>query len=386
MHITIPKLARSLPWCALIILAADIQAQLLYKTKFSAVEGYTNGWAIGQPSIGNKWTNANADWDWVEANDPAYTKLNNGKSWVPEGATEPFYIASATNCTAPGGGALMIASDGNYGTNAQTYFFKMDFPKQVTGPITVTWDWKFVSTNEVPADYDPTNNNYSAVLPGYDTGFTLSDYANKTADSGSWDNPNWVYSELGTPVRLGTVQDVRWNNLGACGGGGGWNDYGPQFKDGKTLHMRLIAYVANAPAEYVSTFDCYAQRDGEDLWQTAFREATVVNAGLPDEKSIIESGFRRCPGETDPTSGVNCLMLWMNGNQYPRYVLVSNIRVVGPDPVPVPALSIEKPGKVTFDGWLEAADAPEGPYELVAVQSPYSAPAGGHAKFYRATN
>jgi hypothetical protein len=80
-------------------------------------------------------------------------------------------------------------------------------------------------------------------------------------------------------------------------------------------------------------------------------------------------------------------MLWMNGNQYPRYVQVSNIRVIGPDPIPAPALSIDKTdNSVTFDGWLEAADAPEGPYNLVAVQSPYAAPAGGTAKFYRASN
>ncbi len=367
--------------------ATDIQAQLLYKTKFSTVEGYTNGWAIGQPSIGNKWVNANADWDWVQTYDPAYNKLNNGKSWWPEGATEPFYIVTATNCAAPEGGSMMIAPDVNFGTNAQTYFFKMDFPKQMTGPITVTWDWKFFSTNAIPADYDPTNNNYSAELPGYDTGFTFSDYANNTADTGSLDNPNWVYSELGTPVRLGTVQDARYNFLGACGGGGNWNNYGPQFKDGKTLHMTLIAYVANAPAEYMNTFDCFAQRDGEDVWHTAFHEPTFVNEGLPDQQFFNESGFRRCPGETDPTSGVNCLMLWMNGNQYPRYVLVSNIRVVGPNPIPVPALSIDNTdNQVAFDGWLEAADAPQGPYELVAVQSPYRVPAAGQAKFYRASN
>lgn len=378
-----------LAWCGLLVfVAADLQAQLLYKTQFSAVEGYTNGWMIGQPSIGNQWLNANADWDWVEVNEPGYTKLNNGKSWVPDGATEPFYIVTATNCTAPGGGAMKIASDGNYGTNAQTYFWKMDFPKQMNGPITVTWDWKFVCTNEIPADYDPTNNNYNSVLPGYDTGFTLSDYANCTAD-GDTGNPNWVYSELGTPARLSSVQDTRYNPLGACGGGGNWNNYGPQFKDGKTLHMKLVAYVANAPAEYVNTFECFAQRDGEDLWQTAFREPTVVNAGLPDEKYITESGFRRCPGETDANSGVNCLMLWMNGNQYSRYVLVSNIRVVGPDPVPVPNLRLDRVGagvQATFDGWLEAADTPEGPYTLVAVQSPYAVPAGTTAQYYRASN
>ena len=359
-----PAMLLKLLTCGVVVfLAADLQAQLLYKTKFSAVEGYTNGWAIGQPAIGNKWVNANADWAWVEANEPEYVKLNDGKSWWPEGATEPFYIVTATNCTAPGGGAMMIASDGNYGTNAQTYFWKMDFPTQLAGPITVTWDWQFHCTNEIPADYDPTNNNYSAALPGFDHGFTLSDYANRTAD-GVTGNPNWVYSELSTPLRLGSVQDTRHNAIGACGGGG-----------------------ANAPAEYKNSYDLFAQREGEDIWHTAFHEDTVVNAGLDDEKLIPASGMRRCAGETDPTSGINCLMLWLNGNQYPNYVLVSNIRVVGPNPVPIPTLKIDNTGKVTFEGWLEAADAPQGPYTTVAVQSPYQVPDSAAAKkFYRASN
>ena len=57
--------------CGLLVFStADVHAQLLYKTKFSALEGYTNGWMIGQPSVGNKWANVNADWEWVYANEP----------------------------------------------------------------------------------------------------------------------------------------------------------------------------------------------------------------------------------------------------------------------------------------------------------------------------
>ncbi len=372
---------------------ADLQAQLIYKTKFSAVEGYTNGWAIGQPAIGNKWINANADFDWVAANAPdplAYSPLNDGRGSTNEDGSI-FYNVTATNCSAPGGGQLMIAADNNEGSNPPgfgsrgTYFFKMDFPTQRRGPITVTWDWTYHNTNEIPADYDPTNNNYSGSLPGFDTGFTLSDYANRTADSGDG-NPNWKYSELSTPFRLGSLQDARYNAVGACGGGGNWNNYGPQFKDYKTLHMKLIVYATNAPAEYVNTYEAFAQRDGEDVWQTAFREDTVVDAGLPEEKTIATSGMRRCAGETDPTSGINCLMLWLNGQVKPKYVLVSNIRIVGPDAVPVPALSVDKTGKVTFDGWLEAADVVGGPYTTVAVTSPYQIPPGTGKKFFRASN
>jgi hypothetical protein len=386
------RVLKAIACSLLVFLTSALEAQVIYKCQFSAAEGYTNGWMIGQPSIGNKWLNANDDWSYDTSG--TYTSLNNGKSWWPEGATEPFYIVTATNCTAPGGGAMMVASDGNFGTNAQTYFWKMDFPTQKKGPLTVTWDWQFHCTNEIPSDYDPTNNNYNAILPGFDHGFTFSDYANRTAETGdvgdTVPNPNWKYSELSTPFRLSTYQDGRHNPQGTCGGQGGWNDYGPVFKDGKTLHMKLIVNVANAQAEFVNTYEGFAQRDGEDVWQTAFREDTVVNGGLPDEKLIAASGMRRCAGETDPNSGINCLMLWMNGNQYPRYVLVSNIRVVGPDPVPVPSLGVEKTGadvNLTFDGWLEAADTPQGPYTVVSVKSPYQVSTSmATKKFYRAVN
>jgi hypothetical protein len=314
---------------------------------------------------------------------------------VPEGETEPFLIVTATNTTASGGGQMKIASDGNFGTNAQTYFWKMDFPKQMTGPITVTWDWQFHCTNEIPADYNPKTNYYAASLPGYDHGFGLADYANRTAD-GDIGNPNWKYNELSTGVRLSSRQDCRYNGLGACGGGGSWFDKGPEFKDGKVLHMKTIMYVANGiggDPTYANTYDNFVQRDGEEVWQTAkhdgdpeWMDPHVGDPLYPDPIPMSEFGMRRCVGEVDPTSGINCIMCWMNGNQWSRYVLVSSIRVVGPAPVPVPALSIDKTGKVTFDGGLEAADTPEGPYDLVAVQSPYTVPAGGKAKFYRASN
>jgi hypothetical protein len=346
---------------------------------------------IGQPSIGNKWTNANADWDWVYANEPApesYSPLNNGKSWIPEGATEPWYIVTATNCTALGGGAMMIASDGNLGTNAATYFWKMDFPNQMTGPITVTWDWQFRGSVAIPEDYDPTNNNYNAQLPGYDHGFGLADWANRTAD-GDTGNPNWKYSELCTGVRLGSRQDCRYNGLGVGGGGGSWFDRGPEFKDGKVLHMKTVMYLSNGAdgdPSYAYSYDNFAQRDGGEVWQTAKHDGNPDYEDILGAKPMDPFGMRRLPGEVDSKSGLNCIMCWMNGNQYPNYVLVSNIRIVGPNPVPAPKLSIDKTGKVTFEGWLEASDKPEGPYDLVSVQSPYTIPSGVTAKFYRASN
>src|SRR6266702_5224632 len=118
-------------------------------------------------------------------------------------------------------------------------------------------------TNDVPADYDPTNNNYHSSLPGFDHGFTFSDYSNRTAGSATG-NPNWIDNELSTPFRLADYQDARHNAQGVCGGSGEWNNFGPEFKDGKTLHMKIVAYVTNAPAEYVNTYDAWAPRDGED--------------------------------------------------------------------------------------------------------------------------
>ena len=385
-------------------LTAELQAQLIYKTKFSAVEGYTNGWVIGQPSIGTKWANANAFFDQDIGN------CNNGHSWwpteadIPGWSGGPWYICTATNTTAPGGGYMKIASDNNFGTNKNTYFFKMDFPtgNQLRGPITVTWDWQYFMTNAIPADYNVYTNPHPE-LPGYDTGFTFSDYANRMVDG----NPNWVYNELSTPFRLGTYQDARHNPVLACGGGGDWNNYGPQFKDGKVLHMKLIAYVTNSPVSTnscclgnptINTYDGFCQRDGETNWQTAFYEGGEVSwitrdpycsyppdCMMTNDMVIAQSGMRRCAGEVDPTSGINCLMLWMNSTQYPRYVTVSNIRVVGPDPVPRPTLSILG-STVTFTGWLEAADSLKGPWTTVAIQTPYTIPPGTGMKFFRADN
>jgi hypothetical protein len=362
--------------CALLVfLAADLQAQLLFKTKFSSAEGYTNGWAIGQPSIGNKWINANADYEWVAANDPSYTKLNNGCSWwpttdqIPNWPGGPWYIVTITNCTATGG-AMMISSDGNFGTNAQTYFWKMDFPTQMTGPITVTWDWQFHCTNEIPADFDPTNNAYNSTLPGYDHGFTLSDWANRFAGNAPSTNPNWIYSDLSTPFRLSSYQDGRHNGIDVCGGSGDWNNYGPVFKDGKLMHMKMVTYVKDAPAEIRDSYEGWCQRQGEEIWQTCFNvdtNVTWIQDGVPIDKFVPTSGMRRCPGEFDPNSGINCVMLWMNGNQYSRYVLISNIVVLGP----IPVLSIERSGAnlvVTYSGTLQSCDTVNGAYADVVGQ------------------
>lgn len=384
----------------LAFVAADLQAQLLYKCKFSAVEGYTNGWAIGQPSIGNKWSNANADTAWVlanEANPTTYSPINEGRGYWQEGAPGEFFNVTATNCTAPGGGQMMIAADNNQGTNVAgvstrgTYFFRMDFPNQVAGPVTVTWDWQYLNPAvEIPPGYDPTNDN--ATLPGFDHGFTLSDWANRTADTSASDtpnNPNWKYSELSTPTRISTWADSRrgYDNavpgVNDCAGDGTWLNFGPPFKDGVTLHMKVIAYHGIPADPYNNTYDVFAQRADGDVYQTADHTGLL---GI----EVSPNWMRRCP----PT-GINCLMLWLNGQVEPKYVLVSNIRVVGPNPVAVPTVSIARNGanvEVTFTpgSWLEEKSIVPGlasDWTTVAVTSPYTVSAALAAqKFYRAVN
>jgi len=393
----------------LVLLTADLQAQLLYKTKFLPVEGYTSGWLIGQPSTGNPatgniWSNINAFFDLASS---MTGECNNGHSYTNADGS-PWYIHTITNIS-PTDYALCVRSDNNLGTNTKTYFVKMGFPTTRRGPITVTWDWQFCATNPIPADYDEYTNNYNSSLSGYDHGFCTADYENRWLGYPATADPNWVYAANCTPVRISGVQDCRYNGQGVCGGGGNWPGYGPEFKDGKLLHMTTICYLTNAaPTNFYdifNTYDNFCQRD-EPLpsgtnWQTAF----CTPADFFDAYSGIEHvfssawGMRECPGRFDPTSGINCITLWMNGSQtrpgygddknpasyYWSYVLIRNIRVVGPDPIPHPHVNITG-GTVTFDAgsWLEAADSLHGPWTTVSIQAPYLIPAGSAMKFYRA--
>ena len=64
---------------------------------------------------------------------------------------------------------MLIYPDRTSGPIPVYNYWAMPFPVQLTGPITVTWDWRFFPTNGtypfptdvIPADYDPTNNNYN---------------------------------------------------------------------------------------------------------------------------------------------------------------------------------------------------------------------------------
>jgi len=387
----------------LILLTADLQAQLLYKTKFLPVEGYTNGWLIGQPSTGNAatgniWSNINAFF--LSSPGGPVTNANNcnnGHSYTNADGS-PWYILTITNLT-PTDYALRWQHDKNRGTNSKTYFVKMGFPTTRRGPLTVTWDWQFVPTNKIPADYNEYTNNYQSSLVGCDHGFCLADYENRWLSYPGTGDPNWTYGVNCTPVRMGGVQDCRYNGQGLCGGGGSWPDYGPQYRDGKLLHMTTIAYLTNAlETNYyatVNTFENFCQRD-EPLpsgtnWQNAFcTPIDFVDLYTGNVRSFTSAwGDRECPGRYDPTSGINCITLWANGNDdITSYVLIRNIRVVGPDPVPVPKVSISKAGAVTFDAgsWLEEADSLNGPWTTVSIQAPYQVPATAGKKFYRAVN
>jgi hypothetical protein len=118
----------------------------------------------------------------------------------------------------------------------------------------------------------------------------------------------------------------------------------------------------------------------------------VGDPAFADPINMPEFGMRRCPGEVDPNSGINCIMCWMNGNQWTRYALISNIRVWGPAGIPTPTLHIDRSNtnkvKLTFTGWLQAADTPQGPYHDVALPSasPLEINTEGAAKYYRTEN
>jgi len=277
----------------------------------------------------------------------------------------------------------------------------------MVGPVTVSWDWQYFPTNPIPANYNvsnscpitefgtalPCTNDAGVNLQTTDIGFCLSDSANALFDG----NPNVVFNENSGITRMGgdQVADSRWNavdaNGGVGGGSGDWFKRGPRYQDGKLIHEVMQAYVGltGDKVETNNTFAVWANRDGEEVFQTATPVANP-DYGCPDAcKAMPAFGFRRNPGEADSTSGLNCIQMWMNSSvdKIGTYVLVSNIRVVGPNPVAVPTLSIDKTGKVAFEGWLEAADDPKGPYTTVAVQSPYQIPVGAAAKkFYRASN
>ena len=367
---------------ALVLLTADLQGQLIKQINFSAAEGYTNGPLWGQPAGAgsNTWT---------------CVSNNEGNSWTNADGT-PFIVHTVTN------GAMYIWPDQNFGTNTTgTMYWAMPFPVQRTGPITVTWDWQFFATNVIPVDYDPTNNNYNADcgssppdLQGTDHGFTLADSANRPFSGNQAPDGSWyaVFNTLCTPNRIASETDARYNGsgeYGTCGGGGSWNNCtnsfgrpGPEFKDGKKLHLKMVAYVGDAASPTNNSFDVWAQRDGEDIWHT------TVNDFYPNGPYPM----RRCPGEYDSASGINCITMWLNGGTYSTHITVSNILILGP----IPILSIERTGtdvKLTYSGTLLSADAPQGPYTDLAGPGNFMVqlttlqlPAAGKEKFYRARN
>jgi hypothetical protein len=395
--------------------AEDLQAQLLFKTKFCSAEGYTNGWAIGQPATGPLAANPLVNMDAADPDQPG--SYNNGISYTNDDGS-PWLVTTISNVNAAAGGKMWIHGDGGWGTNTTTYFWAIGFGTRSNGGggITATWDWQYFGTNlygdtslgsnvalvypspNIPADYDPTNQPH-AEWPDWDQGVCISDASNRW-DTGSGGAPNWRYYCNSAVTRIASIQDCRSQGPGLCYGGGTWptsRPYGPEFKDGKLLHAKCTAY-AGLPVDDPSTptnncFDAWSWRDGEGVYQTAWATGGPDADGV---KTWPPFGDRSCPGQFDPTSGLNQLNIWYNTSQSTRrgpYSVISNIRIVGPNAVARPTLSISTVGglKVTYTGWLEAADDPAGPYITVAVQPyPYTAvqtytPPAGTKKFYRAS-
>jgi hypothetical protein len=382
INLRIPSLLQPVLVGLLVIAAAQVQAQLLKNIQFSAAEGYSTGPLYGQPAGAgtNVWVNVSP------IHNSGMTLFTNDAIWYQERVTN---------------GMMAVVSDGQLGTNGfgqprtadSVCYFAMHFPVQKTGPITVTWDWKFVPTNAIPSDYDPTNNPYAPGFPTLpdgtylqetDCGFTLSDSANRGFPGGA--DSDAVFNELSAITRFGGdhYADSRRNGIGACGGSGDWQKVGPYYQDGKWIHEKMVAYVGleGDAAATNNTFSVWAQRDGEDIWQTAY--AYGGDVGWPD------FGMRRCPGETDPASGIDCITMWMNDSavKFGTMVVVDNIVVLGP----VPVLSIEPAGpnvKLTFTGTLQSADSPQAAFTDLATSdfmkplTTLEIPAAGPGKFYR---
>jgi hypothetical protein len=204
----------------LVCAVAQVQAQLLKNIHFSAAEGYSTGALYGQPAGAgtNVWVNVS----------PIH---NNGRTLFTNDAI--WYQEYVTN------GVMCVASDGQLGTNNSggprtgdsVCYWAMHFPVQKKGPITVTWNWRFVPTNAIPEDYDPTNNPYvtpfstlpdGKYLQETDCGFTLADSANRAFPGGA--DSDAVFNELSAITRFGGdhVADSRFNGIGSCGGSGDW--------------------------------------------------------------------------------------------------------------------------------------------------------------------
>jgi hypothetical protein len=328
----------------LLLLATDLQAQVIKKINFSPAEGYTNGPLWGQPA--------------AEASTWTCVSANTGDTFYTEDG-DHVIVNTVTN------EALRIHPD-HTGSELGVIYWAIAFPVQKKGPVTVTWDWQFFPTNEIPSDYDPTNNTYNAQLQGTDLGFTLSDSLNRALDG----DPYAVFNELCTPNRMGARCDARMGT-GDCDGGGTWLDVGPEYKDGKKLHMKLVVYFGDDGDPYNNTFDLWAQREGEELWQTA-----------------DHNFMRRCP---TAENGIDCITMWLNNGDLETYIIVDNIQVSGPNAVEPPTVQITKTVtnvRLIYTGTLQSADTPQGPYIDMAgpSSSPLEIPASGNEKYYRACN
>src|SRR5262249_8324323 len=145
---------RVLVGSSLALAATEVHGQLLRNIQFTAAEGYSNGPLFGQPAGAgtNVWVNVSP------IHNIGMTLFTNKAIWYQEIVSNEM---------------LGVVSDGNLGTNSlgeprttdSVCYWALHFPVQKKGPITVTWDWKFVPTNAIPADYDPTNNPYAVGFP-----------------------------------------------------------------------------------------------------------------------------------------------------------------------------------------------------------------------------
>lgn len=118
-----------------------------------------------------------------------------------------------------------------------------------------------------------------------------------------------MLNELSTPTRMGGLCDSRYNgsgDYGTCGGGGNWNDKGPQYRNGKKLRMKLVAYFGDDPTRTTVTMS-------ED-------RGRARKCGTPRSMTSIQTENPHAPlfpGEADGNPKIDSVTLWFNTASIP---------------------------------------------------------------------
>ncbi len=235
----------------LVTFSTDANAQLIKEVRFAAEEGYTEGPLLGQP--------AGADNVWQEGNEGA------------EGNRDEIWVVSD--------GKLVITQDGQ-GSAIWGY---IEFPEQLEGMITVTWEWQYFGPEDGTVDI----------------GLCISDTANFENDG----NPalNWPeQSAMSRMQQNDGVIDVRDGDWFGEGDYAAFEEF--PYADGILVYERFEIDLDN------QTYDVYVQKEGQD-------EVMLAD----------DFGFRY-----ELIEGLNAVTMWVNGADLGTGAIVDNIVIAGP--------------------------------------------------------